>query len=95
MNEEKDITRKVDNKIKWLGEYNPKTETIKVNKKKNKEAHRKGELIDTIVHEELHAAHPRLGEKDIVHLTKTVVNNMSEKLKANLYNKYADSNTKR
>ncbi|MCH8069283.1 MAG: transposase [Candidatus Marinimicrobia bacterium] len=57
-------TRKVDNTMKGFGETDFKKKVIRINKSKKKNK-RKGEILDTIVHEEQHRIHPGMKEKNI------------------------------
>jgi hypothetical protein len=79
--------RKVDNKMKWYGNTDTKKKVIRINKKKSKRAG-KGELIDSIMHEEVHAKHPRMKEKSVERKTTRVVKAASRKKKARLYKRY-------
>ena len=79
--------RKVDNRMRAFGDTDLETGVIRINKKKNKKAG-KGELIDTIVHEEMHLAHPKMHEKTIKRKTKAKVKKLSNKRKRRLYNRY-------
>ncbi len=79
---------KVDNKLKSLGEYDESTGVIKINKKKNKKTGNKGELINTIVHEEYHKKHPKATEKTTYARTKQIVKKLTPKAKKKLYARY-------
>ena len=79
--------RKVDNKMRWYGDTDTTKKVIRINKKKSKKAGR-GELLNTIVHEELHAKHPRMKERGVIKKSTTVTNKMSREQKAKLYKKY-------
>lgn len=93
------IKRKVNNKMKWYGETNfgPKVTKIVINKKLHKKAIKKDKsilkksrtLIDTIVHEEMHARHPKMHEKTVRKMTPRKVAKMSRLSKNKLYKKYA------
>jgi len=79
--------RKVDNKMRNFGDTDYKKKTIRVNKKKAKETG-KGELLDTIVHEETHWKHPKMREKTVRRKTKKSISKMSKKQKKRLYALY-------
>jgi hypothetical protein len=51
-----DYSRKVDRKMRSYGEIDDRKKTIRVNPKK-------GDLIDTVIHEELHRTNPDKPEK--------------------------------
>jgi len=72
---------------KHFGQIDLKKKIIKVNvsKKKNK---RRGEIIDSMVHEETHRLHPRMGEKNVKKLTEKRLKRMSAKQKQKLRGKY-------
>jgi len=52
------VTRKVDRRMHDSGEFDTKKLSIRVNP-------RKGDLINTIIHEELHRKKPNLTEKQV------------------------------
>lgn len=63
-----------------------KAKKIVINKKlikKNKES-----IISTILHEELHAKHPKMHEKTVRKLEKKLVRSTPKSKKKALYNKY-------
>ena len=74
----------VDNKEKGFGSYNDKTNVIKVNKKRHK---KKGELLDTLVHETLHSKHKKMKEKSIRTKTAKMIAKMSSEEKRKYYSK--------
>ena len=75
---------KVDNKQKAFAETDTKKKTIKINVKKSKATHQKGELLDTLAHETLgHAMHPNMSEKNVRKMT--AARKLSEKTKRKLY----------
>ncbi len=80
--------RKVDNKMKSYGDIDFDKKIIRVNKKKSKASGRKGEVLDTIVHEEMHKKYPEKGEKKIRKLTKRMISEMDENEKKNFYSKF-------
>ncbi len=55
-------TRKVDRKLKYFGEIDFDKNVIKVNPKK-------GDLVNTIIHEEIHRKNPKMKGKNIVKKT--------------------------
>jgi len=77
----------VDNKIDCFGEIDEKKKIVKINKKMNKKGKR-GELINSILHEELHLLHPRMKEKGIKALTIKIVDRLSRQEKIKYYNLY-------
>lgn len=79
--------RKVDNKMKSMGDFDENTGKIRINKKMAKKAG-KGEVLDTIVHEEYHKKHPKATEKKTYKVTKQIVKRLSPKAKKKLYSKY-------
>jgi hypothetical protein len=76
---------KVDNKMRWQGETDLNKKVIKINKKLSK---KHSTVIDTIVHEHGHVAHPKMHEKNIRIETKNKLKRMSENKKHKLYNLY-------
>ena len=78
--------RRVDNKMRAYGETNYKKRTIRVNKKKSKKTR---ELLDSIIHEELHARHPRMHERTVRGRARTKAKRMSAKSKRRMYALYA------
>lgn len=84
----KKFKRIIDNKMRWLGDTNLEKRVIRINKKKNKQAHQSGELLDTIIHEELHAKHPNISEKRVVKKAEMRMAHMSKERKRELYAKF-------
>ena len=88
--------RRVNNKLRGaLGETYFDKKTIVINKKRHKNpvvmkkfAKVDRTLINTIVHEELHAKHPKMYEKTVRKLARVKVNKMSIAKKKKLYSKY-------
>lgn len=77
--------------MKAYGETDFDRGIIRINKKKAQKSRKRGvrgELIDTIVHEELHVMHPNKGERKIIKLTKKALKNMSDKTKQKFYSLY-------
>ncbi len=94
----KRYVRMVDNGMPdTFGETDTDNKVIKINKQlhaqksgghliKNKDGSEK--LIGTIVHEELHAAHPKAHEKTIRKIAKKKVKVINRKEKQRLYSRY-------
>ena len=61
-----------DNKMRWHGDIDYDKKIIRINrsKKKNK---KKGEVEDTMTHEELHRIHPNMSEKNVQNRTKKIL----------------------
>lgn len=87
------------NKGNWYGETDFGKKVITINKKRHKSKGNHSDktkknkdgsasIVDTIVHEELHAKHPKMLEKTVRKITPKKVKKMSRKLKAKLYAKY-------
>ena len=68
--------------MRWFGDVdlrrNPKV--IKVNKKK-------GDVLDTIVHERAHIQHPQMSERGIIKLAARRVGKLTRSQKKKFYNK--------
>ena len=79
--------RIVDNKMRWHGDTDTEKHVIRINKSKKKNKDR-GEIIDTIVHEETHAAHPRMHEKTVRKHTIKKLKRLSRAQKQKLYSRY-------
>lgn len=79
--------RKVDNKMHAYGDTDLEKKIIRVNKKKSK-AKRAGEVLDTIVHEEMHRKHPKMHERTIRKETPRAIKKMGAKTKQKLYAMY-------
>ena len=82
----KKVKKSIDNKMKWLGEYDEKTNKIKINKKRAKKAG-KGKVLETIYHENLHQKHPKMHEKTVYKLEKNY-KKLSRKSKQKLYSQF-------
>jgi hypothetical protein len=80
--------RIVDNRLDCYGEIDDKKKVIRINKKKNKKMGDRGELINTILHEECHRLHPKMKEKAIQKLTIKIVDKLSPREKKRYYNMY-------
>lgn len=81
-----------------FGETNFDTKTIRINKNIHEKAKKKSiygipkkdsTLLNTIVHELLHKAHPDMHEKNIRKLARTRIARMNEGQKRTLYSKFA------
>lgn len=82
------VKYKVNNRIKDYGQeidHPNGSHTILVNKKKHKG--KKGELIDTLTHETLHAQHPKWSEKKTYKQTARKLKKMTSKQRRKLYAK--------
>lgn len=80
--------RKVDNKLKGaLGETDFNKRIIRINKKKSKRAGR-GEVLKTIVHEEMHMNHPKMKEKNVEATMQRNVKKLPAALRQAYYNRY-------
>jgi acetyl-CoA carboxylase alpha subunit len=79
--------RYVDNRSKWQGDTDVEKGVIRINKKKSK---KKSSVIDTIVHEEMHAKHPKMHEKTVKRKTWEALKlkKMGKKAKRKLYSRY-------
>jgi len=93
------VRRIVDNKMRDYGSEDDRTHTIRVNKslsKKdpnlvrpvNKWASRYPGVLDTIVHEEMHAQHPKMTEKAVWKRTKGKMRTMKPEAKRKAYKRY-------
>jgi len=82
------IKYKVNNKLRGFGETDFERRKITVNKKKNKKQGSRGELINTIVHEDLHLKRPKAKEKTIRTVADVKVKRMSKKEKEKLYKRF-------
>lgn len=87
----KKVKRRVDNKMRNYGDFDPGEGVLRINKKRSRtwgKKHKKPGILDTIVHEEMHLSHPKLGERKVVKRTKKKVKRMSKKQKSKYYSKY-------
>jgi len=73
--------------MRYFGDTDLGGKKIRVNKKKSKKEG-PGEVLDTIVHEEMHRKHPKMKEKNIRKKTKRSVGRMSKKEKNKHYSKF-------
>ncbi len=65
----------VNNKEKGFGSFDERKNLITINKKRHKG--NKAELLDTIVHETMHAKHRKMKERTVRKVTATMIENMS------------------
>ena len=79
--------RIVDNKMRWFGDIDDKKGIIRINKSKKKNK-KKGDIINTIAHEEMHRVHPKMWEKTIDKKVIRALGNLSQKTKNKLYKLY-------
>jgi len=82
---DKNWKRMVDNKMRWQGDTDNKKRLIRINKKKSAS---KTSILDTIVHEELHAQDMSKGEKKVYKKTAEIMERLTPKDKARLYARY-------
>ena len=75
------IKRKVDSSLPYYGEAKIAQRTIVVNPKK-------GQLVNTIIHEELHHKHPNKTEKEIRKMANREEKQMGPKEQIELLKKY-------
>lgn len=75
--------------------YNDGSKKIEINKKRHKKIKsdttipkKSRTLVDTIVHEEMHAQHPKMHEKTVKKLTPKKVKKLSARTKKKLRDKY-------
>lgn len=80
----KKFKRKVDNKMHSYGETDYSKKIVRINKSKTKNK-KKGDILDTIVHEKMHIKHPKMHERTVQKTTKKVIKKMSSKLKQKHY----------
>lgn len=73
--------RKVDRRMRYYGECDFENKTIKVNPKK-------GDLLNTIIHEELHRKHPEKSEKWVKDKSKKIERGLTVNKAAKLLGKY-------
>lgn len=75
----------VDNKMRDFGDIDYKKNIIRINKSKKKNTKR-GDILNTIVHEEIHKNHPQKHEKTARKDTVKKIKKMSKKEKIKKYN---------
>ena len=76
-----------DNRMRWHGDIDYEKKIIRVNKAKKKNP-KKGEIINTIVHEETHRLHPKMWEKTVDKETAEKLKALSQVQKNKLYSRY-------
>lgn len=79
--------RIIDNKMRYHGEIDTDKKVIRINKSKKKNK-KKGEVLDTILHEETHRKHPNMHEKNVVKTAKHLMKSLSDSKKRKLYSLY-------
>jgi hypothetical protein len=85
--------------MKWMGDTDNEKKVIRINKKLHKKEKsvekimgrkkRKAELLDTIVHEKMHADHPKMHEKTVRKQTKKKLPLLGKVKKSKLYGSIA------
>src|SRR3990167_3273412 len=90
--------RKVNNKMRDMGRTDYKKKLIEINKKKAKShgrvrpitkgAHKYPEVLDTIVHEEMHRGHPKMHEKTVYKKAREMIKRMNHNQKQGHYARY-------
>jgi hypothetical protein len=81
--------RKTDNKMRDYGDTDLEKKVIRVNKKKSRKSGKRGEVLDTIVHEARHAKHPKEHEKTTRKKTKKLIKRLNKKQKRSYYNLFS------
>ena len=87
MKKQKKWKRITDNRMRGHGDIDYDEKIIRINKSKKKNKKR-GEILDSIIHEEFHRTHPKMTEKQVEKKTKELVKKMSLAEKKRLYAKY-------
>jgi hypothetical protein len=93
------IKRIVDNRMKDYGDEDDRTHVIRVNKALSKKdpgrktpvnphASRYPGVLDTEVHEEMHAANPKLTEKQVWKRTRKLMTTMKPAAKKKVYSRF-------
>jgi hypothetical protein len=75
----------VDNRMRDYGDIDYERRVIRINHAMHKG--KRGALIDTIFHEELHRLFPNLGERAICELTRVLLPTLSQSYRAWLYSR--------
>jgi hypothetical protein len=75
----------VDNRMRNYGDIDYERRVIRINHAMHKG--KRGSLIDTIFHEELHRLFPNLGERAICALTRVLLPTLSPRYRAWLYSR--------
>lgn len=76
---------KINNHSPYFGVTDTKAKTITINKKKSKKTGQKGEVLDSIFHETLHAKHPKKSERKIEQMSARGEKKLTKKAKSKLY----------
>ncbi len=91
----KGFKRIVDNKMRSWGDTDLEKKVIRINKKKSKNVPFKKslpkgypEVLDTIVHEEMHAKYPKMKEMDVRKKTRRMIEKMTKKQKSKYYSRF-------
>ena len=84
MKKQKKWKRIVDNKMRGHGDIDDEKRIIRINKSKEKNKKR-GEILDSIIHESNHAKYPKMTEKQIEKKTKEDIKRMTKKQKQKAY----------
>lgn len=84
----KGYKRVIDNKMRNFGDTDFLKRVIRVNKKKSKKLGGRGEVLDTIYHEEMHAKHPKMKEKSVRVRTVREIKKLTPSQKRKYYQKY-------
>lgn len=92
--------RKTDNKLRGTyGVTDFAKREIRINKTlhKTRPSHKRryAELLDTIVHEEMHLAHPKMHEKTVRKLTPKRIKNMTTREKRAAYARFRRKSRKK
>jgi len=74
--------RKVDKRMKRYGDIDEEKKVIRVNP-------RKRDLLNTVIHEELHRRFPNMTEKDVTKKSKEIEGKLTIKKAIQLLKKYA------
>jgi len=83
----KDYKVMVDNNMRFFGDTDIKKKIIRINVKKSKSVGRKGEVLDTLNHERLHADNPhRDDSKKFDAMVNRSDARIGKKMKKKLYN---------
>jgi hypothetical protein len=82
------VLRIIDHNMKWQGDTDLKRKVVRINPTKSKKKSGKGGVIDTIVHEEYHIAHPKATEKETYAAVPKILARMTAEQKQKLYARY-------
>lgn len=81
--------RIVDNKMKCYGDIDDKKKVIRIRKKPFKTGKwKKDEVINTVVHEEMHKNHPKMHEKTVHKNTNKILKKLSADYKRKILSRY-------